>query len=207
MKVVSALMAYAMLLASANAQAPDKDVVEILGMRVDFHLTTKEQRETVTASLEKQISVATSVNVPPSVLEFFRTISIVVDPAMLKMATNGEYTQNDKRPCLRIKPIALQEERAIILHELMHAYHHQVLKQVTPDIDGAYARAKLDGVYPPEYRNAAFLVNSREYFANMATTFLLGKSERAPFSCSVIIKAQPKFVTYLASIFGEHPCG
>ena len=175
-------------------------------MTVDFHLTNREQRDAVFASLDKQILVATSVEVPADVLRFIRSVKIVVDPQMLSMMTNGEYRDRDTPPYVRIKPIELPEERAIVLHELMHAYHHQILHYVSGDIDGAFARARLPGVYPAEFKDAAFLHDSREYFANMATTFLLGKSERPPFSCSIITQAQPKFVAFLTSMFGPHPC-
>jgi hypothetical protein len=189
-----------------GAQASESYVSEIRGVRVDLHLATEQQRRTVMPSLAKQIGVAMSLDAPPSLLEFFRTVLIVVDPNMLTMATNGQYMQGENSPYVRIKPIALPEERAIVLHELMHAYHHQILKMDTPDIRAAFSRAQREGVYPDEYRRAAFMTNTREYFANMATIFLLGKSERPPYSCENILKAQPKFVGYLTSLFGPHPC-
>jgi hypothetical protein len=192
--------------AAASGQSPSSRTVIMRGMSVDFRLVNEKQRKLVTPSLEKQIDVALTVEMPASVGEFFRTVAIVVDPAMLSTATNGQYMQNDTPPFIRIKPVELPGERAILLHELLHAYHHQVLKQPTPDVEGAYRRALQADIYPSEFLKAAFMHDSREYFANMATTFLLGKSERPPYDCSTIATAQPKFVAYLGSLFGPREC-
>lgn len=200
------LLLIAVVTAPVIAGPAESDIALLEDIRVDFHLATKHQREAMTPSLLKQLSVVKAANLPTDVVSFVHSITIVIDPSMLAMQTNGEYVAKGTPPFVRIKPIELPEDRAIVLHELMHAYRHQILKEYTPDIIGAYRRAQLPGVYPDDYRNAAFLTNAEEYFANMATTFLLGKSERPPYSCSIIGAAQPKFVSYLTSLFGPHAC-
>jgi hypothetical protein len=191
---------------TSDAASAKRDVVQISGFSVDFHLASKRQRKAVTASLEKQLDMVKDAGLPDDVVEFAQSVAIVIDPAMLSMTTNGQYMADSAPPHVRIKPARLPQDRAIVLHELMHAYRYQVLKGITPDIAAAYQRALSPGVYPAEYREAAFLRNTDEYFANMATTFLLGTSERQPYSCSIILAAQPKFVGYLTSLFGPHPC-
>ena len=204
--LVSCALALAAFSAAGADSRSKEDVIEIQGLRVDLHLLSSRQRKTMLPSLEKQIEVTMSATVPESVREFFKTVTIVADPAMLAAQTNGQYMQNDSPPYIRMKPIELPAERAILLHEYMHAFDHQVIKGSTPDIRLAYARAKNAEIYPAEYQSAAFLYNQQEFFANMATTFLLGKSERPPYSCSVIVKAQPRFVQYLTTLFGPHEC-
>jgi hypothetical protein len=97
-------------------------------------------------------------------------------------------------------------DRAILLHELLHAYHHQVLRQPTPAIGLAHEAALRKGTYPAEYRSAYFLSNAREYFAVIGEIYLSGGSFRPPFNCGAVQESQPDFIKYLEGIFGRRPC-
>jgi hypothetical protein len=93
-----------------------------------------------------------------------------------------------------------------LLHELLHAYHREVLGQPTPPIGRALADAIREGTYPPEYKDAYFLSNGREYFAVVSEIYLAGPSFRPPYNCGIVRKAQSSFISYLATLFGEHKC-
>jgi hypothetical protein len=102
------------------------DIEEIHGFQVDFHLASKRQKEKVLPFLNRQLEIVESVNLPDQVLSFFRTVPMVVDPDLTKM--NGEYKPMDGRWVVHVKPTEIPKDRAILLHELLHAYQRQVLK-------------------------------------------------------------------------------
>jgi hypothetical protein len=201
----AAVVLHVALVCSAYAEEAAA-AVQMRGFSVDFRLATKKQKQTVLASLEHQLEIVESVKLPAAVLDFFRTVPLVIDPAMQDKPTNGEYTQRDGAWAVRIKPISLPGERAIVLHELLHAYHHQVLKQPTPPVGRAYAQATQGKIYPASYRDAYFLSNGREYFAVVGEVYLFGTTERPPFKCSNVKNVQPEFIAYLAGLFGEREC-
>jgi hypothetical protein len=75
-----------------------------------------------------------------------------------------------------------------VLHELAHAYHHQVLGKWNSDIKRAYETAKMKGLYldiestdgrrhPIGYA----LTNDHEYFAELSEAFF-GRNEQFPFT-------------------------
>jgi len=156
------------------------------------------------ANLQYQIGVVEAANLPTRVLSFFRKVRLVVDPSLTGM--NGQYTQLNGQWLVRARPGQWPPARAILLHELLHAYHHQVLGQPTSAIDRAYDKALRDGTYPDAYRNTYFLSNSREFFAVIGEIYLSGTSFRPPFNCGTVQEAQPDFIKYLGSLFGERPC-
>lgn len=179
-------------------------IVDMRGFKVDFALATESQKTKVQRSLDKQLEIVEAADLPETVMSFFRTVPIVVDPALTKM--NGEYMQLDGRWVVRVKPTSLPKNRAIVLHELLHAYQHQVLKPPVPAIGRAYQEALRPNTYPAKFRGAYFLSNAREFFAVAGEVYLFGSTERPPFDCSTVRKAQPEFIAYLAQLFGERAC-
>jgi hypothetical protein len=119
---------------------------------------------------------------------------------------NGEYAQVDGKWLIRARAGRWPSDRAILLYELLHAYHHQVLRQPTPSVGRAFNEARQDGIYPSKYRDAYFLSNPKEYFAVIAEIYLSGSSFRPPFNCGNVRKAQPQFIEYLGELFGEREC-
>ncbi len=73
------------------------------------------------------------------------------------------------------------DDRPILLHEFLHAYHVRRLSGGTgnPDIRTFYARARTGGLYPP---GAYTLRNPQEFFAMTANVFLHGHLAREPFT-------------------------
>lgn len=195
------LAAFVWIAASAD-ESPA--VFELHGFRVERGTATDEQVKRVVPSLTKQLEIVESVHLPESVIAFFRTVPIVVNPELEKM--NGEYQQEAGRWVVRVKPTSIPSDRAIVLHEMLHAYQHQVLKPPVPPIGRAYQEAMRTKIYPANYRDAYFLSNPKEYFAVIGEVYLFGKTERPPFNCASVKKAQPEFIRYLADLFGERDC-
>lgn len=178
--------------------------IEVSGFQVDTTRASKAEAEETLATLRHQIGILEAANLPPEVLSFFHKIPIVMDPTLSGM--NGQYAQMDDKWVVRARAGAWPPDRAILLHELLHAYHHQVLKQPTPPVGRALQEAMRAGVYPPEYKDAYFLSNGKEYFAVVAEIYLSGPSFRPPYNCANVQKAQPEFIAYLASLFGKREC-
>jgi hypothetical protein len=112
----------------------------------------------------------------------------------------------DGRWVVHVKLTDIPADRGVMLHELLHAYQHQVLGEPTPPIGRAYRQALQPGTYPASFRGAYFLKNGKEYFAVVGEVFLFGDIFRPPFNCHTVLKAQPQFVAYMTGLFGPHEC-
>jgi hypothetical protein len=190
--------------AASGQSATAANVVELAGFQIDTSRgSTKEVKETL-ATLRRQIDIVESAALPSDLLTFFRSVPISIDPSLTGM--NGEYSQVDGAWRIRARAGRWPDDRAILLHELLHAYHHQVLKQPTPPIGRAFNEARRDHLYPANYRDAYFLTNPKEYFAVIAEIYLSGPTFRPPFKCGNVLKVQPQFIAYLRELFGEREC-
>jgi hypothetical protein len=178
--------------------------IEVAGYKVDMRLAPKSQVAETVGNLEHQIGAIDAAKLPQKVQSFFHTVRIVIDPSLTGM--NGQYVQIDGTWVVRARPGQWPADRAILLHELLHAYHREVLGQPTPPVGRALQEALREGTYPPDYKDAYFLSNGREYFAVVAEIYIAGPSFRPPYSCGVVQKAQPSFISYLATLFGERKC-
>jgi hypothetical protein len=85
----------------------------------------------------------------------------------------------------------------IVLHELAHAYHHQVLGTWNPDIKQAYEAARAKGLY----RNVSFwndsiapvgyaMSNEREYFAGLTEAYF-GHNAQNPVDAGELKSRDP----------------
>ena len=203
--VFSKLCLVAFLNAAAFGKpAADANQIEVSGFQIDTSRGSKAKVKETLATLRHQIEIVESAELQPEVLTFFHSIPISIDPSLAGM--NGQYAQVEGKWLIRARAGRWPQDRAILLHELLHAYHHQVLKQPTPSIGRAFEEGRRDGIYPPEYRDAYFLSNPKEYFAVIAEIYLSGPSFRPPYNCGNVQKAQPRFIAYLAELFGEREC-
>jgi len=195
-----------MLLAYCALAIPKDDPpwTEVSGFQVDMRQAPGPLAAETLANLQYQIGIVEEANLPAPVLSFFRKVRLVVDPTLTGM--NGQYIRADGQWIVRARPGQWPPGRAILLHELLHAYHHQVLIQPTAAIERAYEQALRAGTYPVAYRNTYFLSNSREFFAVVGEIYLSGASFRPPFNCGTVKEAQPDFIKYLGGLFGERPC-
>ncbi len=188
--------------ASDAKQQPSTRMLESHGFKIDVSRATDRQVELVFPALVKQLEIVESVDLPERVTKFFRTVPIVLNPD-----SNAEYTQINGKWVVSIRTDSpLPENKPMVLHELLHAFHHQVLKQPTPEIARAYNEALQRRIYPAEYAQSHFLENGKEYFAVIGSLFLFGPIQQPPFNCAITMKEQPGFVAYLNRVLGPHQC-
>jgi arylsulfatase A-like enzyme len=96
----------------------------------------------------------------------------------------------------------------MVLHELAHAYHHQVLQFEHPEILSAYQTAKKSGIYDEVARkNAhpqkAYAIESpMEYFAETTEAYF-GMNDYYPFNRSELEQHDPRMFELLKQIWSE----
>lgn len=84
----------------------------------------------------------------------------------------------------------------VLLHELSHAYHDQVLSFNDPDILAAHKRARTGGKYP---KNDFILrLDHKEFFAHATTRYFGTKRER-----EVLIERDPILLKKLLKVWGK----
>ncbi|MET4119543.1 hypothetical protein ABIB90_004640 [Bradyrhizobium sp. JR4.1] len=97
------------------------------------------------------------------------------------------------------------EKEAVLLHELLHAYHARLLPDgyANKGVIGYYAYAKSKDLLPKE---SYALKNHMEFFAVTASIFLAGKSEfHDPKSREALKEKLPDYYKYLVGVFGFDP--
>ncbi|BCX46259.1 M90 peptidase family-like protein [Haloferula helveola] len=97
---------------------------------------------------------------------------------------------------------------AVILHELAHAYHHQILGFEEPEILKCYKQAMKDGTYEKvmlhtgrEVRHYA-ATDHKEYFAE-ATEAYLYRNDFFPFVAAELRKHDPKVFAVMERVWGK----
>jgi N-sulfoglucosamine sulfohydrolase len=94
----------------------------------------------------------------------------------------------------------------MVMHELAHAYHHQVLGFGHKEIDAAYKRAKASGIYDRVARKgskpqpAYAIENSKEYFAETTEAFF-GENDFYPFNRKELQEHDPEMFALLERIW------
>ncbi|MCA8974314.1 MAG: hypothetical protein KDC98_06305 [Planctomycetes bacterium] len=96
----------------------------------------------------------------------------------------------------------------MVLHELAHAYHHQVLGYGNADIRAAFGAAKKEGLYQKVLRIGGTeekhyaLTNEQEYFAE-ATEAYFGTNDFYPFVRSELRRYDPRCHAMLEKVWGK----
>jgi hypothetical protein len=100
----------------------------------------------------------------------------------------------------------------MVLHELAHGYHHQVLGFDDPEVKACYRRAveaKLyDSVlhYDGKKVRAYALTNEKEYFAE-ATEAYFGSNDYYPFVRAELRQHDPRMYALLGKVWGVQEAG
>lgn len=96
----------------------------------------------------------------------------------------------------------------VILHELAHAYHDQVLGFNHPEVLKAYKRSEKDGLYERVllYRGGKTRhyarTNHKEFFAEMTESYL-GVNDFYPFVRAELKEHDPETFALMAKIWGK----
>jgi hypothetical protein len=95
-----------------------------------------------------------------------------------------------------------KEQPMMVLHELAHAYHDQVLGYDDADIAAAYQHAKRSGIYERVLRinghveRAYAMNNDQEYFAELSEAYF-GTNDFYPFVRAEVIEHDPEMARVL----------
>ena len=102
----------------------------------------------------------------------------------------------------------LLKHPAVVLHELAHAYHDQVLGFDEPRVRAAYARAKEAGTYEAVLAHTGrtvrhyALTDHKEYFAEGTEAYFY-RNDFYPFVRAELNEADPDLHALLAAIWGR----
>lgn len=97
---------------------------------------------------------------------------------------------------------------AMMMHELAHAYHHQVLGYDDPDIKAAYKRAVESKSYEKvlyysgRTKRAYAMNNDQEYFAELTEAYF-GTNDFYPFVRPEVLKHDPRMYKVLQKLWGK----
>ena len=108
----------------------------------------------------------------------------------------------DKHKCVEFGNAASLANRSpdrsatVLLHELAHAYHDQILSFDNPEVLAAHKRAREEGKYPP--RDWVVRANHKEFFAGVTTRYFGTKDQR-----DAVGKRDPILAKFLLKTWGK----
>ena len=103
-------------------------------------------------------------------------------------------------------PRSTNEQPWVVLHELAHAYHDQVLGFDEPRILEAYERFKRSGhgdkalLYDGKRVRHYGLTDHKEFFAEMTEAYF-GMNDFFPFNCAELMTAEPEIYELMRAIW------
>jgi hypothetical protein len=198
---LAALLFYGQSPPLASGASPT--ALSIDGFLVEMGELSADQERIVMPSLRTQVSIVNTVGLPESVLEFMRSVPIVIEATAIPVG--GQYKLSDGRWIVALPPEAIPSTRPVLLHELLHAFHLRVLGQKTEILNNYQAAIQSEEI-GGRYRGSHFLQDQREFFAIASTVYLFRKIKQPPYNCSGLRRELPDFLSFLGTIFGPHEC-
>ncbi len=197
--------------------------VEGWGVRVERSLSGDPLGDRALKALRSQLTQLTLI-VPKEQLTRLRAVPIWLDrrhdvermcyhPSEAWLRGKG-YSEQLAR-CVHIPRaadfVALMESNTqpyVILHELAHAYHHQVIGFEDKEIRAAWQRFKQSGRYAKvkyidgRIRRHYALTNHKEFFAEMTEVYL-GANDYWPFVRGELEEVDPETVALMGRLWGK----
>lgn len=190
----------------------------------DFEEDDKEALERFLPLLEGQLDRVQEA-VPTGPLEKLRMVRIYVSPVYEGHRPKAEYhpsadwlRENGRDPAMEKAveitsvdrfPFENRRQPSLLLHELAHAYHDQVLGNDHIGVLNRYAQAKRSGIYEKVKRfngnetvtdRAYALENHKEYFAETTEAFF-GKNDFYPFTRDELKEHDPGMFELLEKLW------
>lgn len=216
-------------LAAANDALESHDTRKIQGWTIHISqaLQKSQPQKTATAIrlLTGQLKRVVK-SVPAKAVGALRTVPIWINPQYEGIAPRAEYhpskgwlSDNDRDPvmakAIEITNVSIFEAENrrmpdLILHELAHAYHDQVLSFNHAAIKEAFDLAAKSGTYDSVKRftgrktitdKAYAMSNHKEYFAE-TTEALFGQNDFYPFDLKELQAHDPQMVIVLKRCWG-----
>ena len=209
---------------------PDHATVQIHGWTVQLHdrlllespVKTREMLRLLGPQLERVVKV-----VPKKALADLRKVPIWINPEYPGVRPTAEYhyeahwlRANKRNPAMEravevtnVENFAFENKRMpyLMLHELAHAYHEQVLGFDEPRVKAAYEKARASGGYNRVKRfnghkivddKAYAMSNHKEYFAE-ATEAYFGKNDFYPFNRNELKKHDSTMFELLGKLWNR----
>ena len=203
--------------------------VEGWTVRVDDRLLTAPNEELGTRALrflENKLSDI-KVVVPEDKWKKLQTVTIVLDLSHGKLTSmqyhpsegwlKGNGYSTDLAKCVHLPRAAdlattrnIREQPWVILHELSHAYHDQVLGFDDPRIRDAYENFKKSGrgdktlLYNGTRVRHYALTTPMEFFAEMSEAYF-GTNDFFPFNRAELKEAEPEIYELLKNVWDAPP--
>jgi hypothetical protein len=157
--------------------------------------------EAVRVATKEQIDIVCAVGLPAEIMEFFQRVPLVILPqSAIPRTSPGLYANKDRVVKLTSR-IAAVGHKPVLLHEFLHAFHDQRMKDGVKNrtVIGHFDQAKAVGIYAP---NSHMMKSTQEFFACTATTYLFGVTAQEPFQRAKIADHLPAYFAYLKTLLG-----
>jgi hypothetical protein len=180
-----------------------------------------EKTDQALTLLAEQLRIVKRV-LPPSAVERLQPVPIWFSPPYPNFGQTGEYhpgagwlEANGRRPelhrCVEFTNVArfqkeIERMPVLVLHELAHAFHHQVLGFDHRGIKQAYDQAVASGAYDAVKRHdgrtekSYAMVTPMEYFAESSEAFF-GKNDFYPFNRKQLKAHDPRMEALLKKLW------
>ncbi len=216
--------------ASAAAPVHQIRIIEGWTVHIDDRLLTAEEKSATEAALvhlTAQLKEIVRV-VPAGPTEQLRKVKLWLSPPYPHAPQVGEYhpsdmwlSQNGRNPAMakgieftnvRIFEHEIKRMPMLVLHELAHAYHSQILNdQENAEIIAAYERAVASKSYdrverwhgpwlPSTFERAYAISHVRDYFAE-ATEAFFGRNDYYPFTREELTKHDPAMAALVQKLW------
>ncbi len=195
-------------------------------VRVDDRLLSsphEEEGKRALRFLENKLSDIKAV-VAPEPLAKLMAVPIILDLSHGKLGSmqyhpsadwlKGNGYSTDLAKCVHIPEVAdlvtsrnINEQPWVVLHELAHAYHDQVLGFEEPRILKAYENFKKSGrgekalLYDGSRVRHYGLTDQKEFFAEMTESYF-GLDDFFPFNRAELMTAEPEIYELMQTIWG-----
>jgi hypothetical protein len=164
------------------------------GFGIDFSLAPEATRAAALASLRAQIDLVNSLKIRPDILDWFRSMPLVVDPSI---TGPGEFRSGR----LALKDVETPADNPLLLHELLHGWHFQKMpgRRRNTEILAFYDQARASGAFPAR---SYMLSNVVEFFAMTASVALWGRVARPPRTRERLREVMPVYYDWLVEQSG-----
>lgn len=160
----------------------------------DAAVSEAEQRR-LERSLRCQIDIVETVALPAPLLGRLRQVPITIEGTIARGP--GQFRKGQG---VFLMPQSLSDKTPVLLHELLHAYHVEMMPEAQRQrVTAFYQRAKTANLFPAQ---SYMLTNDREFFAMTASTLLNGRIQRDPYTRVRFKAAMPVYHAWLLEQFG-----
>ena len=209
------------------AQVKGYGVEDLLGWTVlisdQLRADNPEKLENGLELLEEQCRrVIDAMVAAPEALEHLRSVPLWLSPAYEGTGMKAEYhpgakwlADNGRHPllveCVEFTNIPILDKEVVrmpmlLLHELAHAYHHQVVTYGHPELRATFRQAVLKKSYEKVARKngkpqkAYAMTNVQEYFAETSEAYF-GQNDFYPFHRRELLEHDPDMFRLLAKLW------